>query len=132
MQRARTAAALVLVSLMIIAVPVTTAARASQLSGRAIVKLCEKNGYRLPGNYSVQELQRAFNSISPTEREYTTCAQVISNKLNAELTGAKLAKGSGANSSSGGFPVLLVAIIVIVLLGGAGAFYSYRRGSDIS
>jgi hypothetical protein len=92
----------------------------------AILRACEHNGYQLPDTYSIAALNAAYNAIPVAAREYQTCAQVISNKISAELQSHRV-KNTGGGGGGGGFPVVIVVIVVIVLIGAGGAFYSYRR-----
>jgi len=73
----------------------------------------------------VAALKAAYNAIPPATREYSTCAQVIMDKITNELTHDHITATGGGGGS--GFPVVIVVVVVIVILGGGGAFYSYRR-----
>ncbi len=90
---------------------------------------CSAN-QQLTASYTVQQLQHALQTMSPTVKEYSNCYDVITRALQQKLgTG----KNNGSSNSSGGsfLPVWLI-IVLIVLIVGAGAYgvLAYRnRGS---
>jgi hypothetical protein len=125
MKTFRTVLTLLLVGAITALGTASAQAMGSQGPTNPILRKCELNGDQLTGHYSVAALKAAYNSIGASVTAYTTCAQVIENKINQEVDGQGINTGGG--SGGGGFPWIIVVIVVIALAGGGGALWSYRR-----
>ena len=85
---------------------------------------CLHNG-RLTHNYSVPELRNALSTLPAAVSQYSNCAAVIQQALEAKI--GKLHGGSGSGGGSFLPTWLLIVLIVLVLGGVAFATAAIRR-----
>ncbi len=96
---------------------------APALAVNPVIANCNANsGNSLSRPFTVTQLQAALNSMTSEERQYYSCAQVIT----AAILRAKgrLHLGGGGGGGGSGVPVVLVVLIVVVV--GAGGGYGVR------
>ncbi|HUO70393.1 MAG TPA: hypothetical protein VMU39_06420 [Solirubrobacteraceae bacterium] len=104
--------AAVLVSALVVASPAVSATD-------PVIAQCSATG-AVSGNFTLQQLRHALNTLSPTTKEYTNCYDAI-NRAIAAKGGSGGGNGS-SNSSGGSFLPTWLLIILIVLVLGAGAY----------
>ena len=75
---------------------------------------CQANG-ALTHNYSVLELRKALQTMQADITEYSNCAQVIQQALNAKIGALHGGIGTGGGSF---LPTWLLVILIVLVLGG--------------
>lgn len=75
---------------------------------------CQANG-RLTHDYSAPELRTALNTMQADVTEYSNCAAVIQQALNAKIGALHGGPGSGGGSF---LPTWLLIVLVVLVLGG--------------
>ncbi len=81
---------------------------------------------QVTGNYTIQQLRHALNTLSPTTKEYTNCYDAINRAIEA-----KSGTGNGSSNASGGSflptPLLILLIVLVLAAAGYGALAWRRR-----
>ncbi|HWE13427.1 MAG TPA: hypothetical protein VG365_07950 [Solirubrobacteraceae bacterium] len=95
-------------------------------AGNSILAECS-TGHVSPA-YSVQQLRHALASMSASEKQYTSCVDVIQSAI---IKAQRNRTGSAGSSSGGSFlptPVIIIlAVLVAAALGFAGLALARRR-----
>jgi hypothetical protein len=100
----------------------------ARAAGNPVIANCNASG-RLTHHYTLSQLQQAYATIPVDSREYSSCAQVIENQIQAQLSVLKV-KGHPHNSSGGvsTATIVIIVVVVLILLGGGGlALRAYRH-----
>jgi hypothetical protein len=95
------------------------AASATATATDPVIAQCSATG-AVTGNFTIQQLRHALDTLSPTTKEYTNCYDAINRAIAAKSGGGS---GNGSSNASGGsFLPTWLLIVLIVLVLGAGAY----------
>jgi hypothetical protein len=91
-----------------------------------VIADCSAN-QQLTATYTLQQLQHALRTMSPTTKEYSNCYDVITRAL--QLKNGTGGNNGTSNSSGGSFLPVWLIIVLVVLIVGAGAYgvLAYRN-----
>jgi hypothetical protein len=88
----------------------------------------------LSRSYSVGELNQALSLLSPTDKEYTSCLDVIQQGLATAVAQRRTGGGGGGSrSGSGAFlpaPVIIILVALVLVAVTLGAVAIRRRRLD--
>jgi hypothetical protein len=94
---------------VVIAVPSALAA------GNAVINDCQTNG-SLTGSYTLAQLRHALAIMPASVKEYTNCADVITQAENTALSTGHFNGGAGKGSGGSFLPTPVIVILVLLIL----------------